>query len=320
MLSELKKSGLSAIPTMNLNQLKILIEIVETGSFSGAAKKLSQTQPGISIAIKKLETELGIELFSRNQYRAQLTPEGKAVYKKAKRIVQQSDELLTLGKQLSSGTEPEIWIAIDSLFPTSVVISLIKEYIEIYSETRFNLTIEYIEAARNQLMNSDADLAILPKDQLVAGLESKPLMNVSLIPVAIPEHPAIKLGRELSDDDLKNHIQVIVGDSSRSVRQESNPNYPTGAIGLLKNGKHWYVNGNAIKKEIIMAGLGWGRLPEYLIRNELASGQLAPLKSNTVKPAEVEMHIVRKKGRLTGSISERIWNEIPQVSQEYYRN
>ncbi len=305
---------------MNLYQLKILIKIVETGSFSGAAKNLSQTQPGVSIAVKKLESELGIKLFSRNQYRAQLTAEGNAIYQKAKRIVQQSDELLNLGKQLSSGIEPEIWIAIDSLFPTSIVIDLFRHYVETYAETRFDLSIEYVGGAKDRLMTSDANMAIFSKDEIVAGLESKPLMKVHLFPVAAPDYPAARMDKELNDEELKQHIQVIVGDSSRSVRQETNPNYPTGAVGLLKDGKHWIVNENTIKKEIIMAGLAWGRLPEYQIREELATRRLVPLKTRTVKPVEVEMHIVRKKGRFTGSISEHIWKEIPLVSQQYGKN
>ncbi|MBU2514324.1 LysR family transcriptional regulator [bacterium] len=305
---------------MNLYQLKILLTIVETGSFSGAAKNLSQTQPGISIAIKKLETELGVSLFSRNQYRAKLTPEGNAIYQKAKRIIQQSDELLNLGKQLSSGIEPEIWIAIDSLFPTSIITNLLKHYIDTYSETRFNLTVEYIEGAKDRLINSDANLAVFSKDQIIAGLESKPLMTVSLIPVATPDFPAAKLNRELNDDELKQYIQVIVGDSSRSVRQETNPNYPTGAVGLFKDGKHWIVNDNTIKKQIIKAGLGWGRLPEYLIHKELASRTLVPLNSKTIKPVQSEMHIVRRSDRSAGLIAEHIWNEISLVSRGYYNN
>jgi DNA-binding transcriptional LysR family regulator len=305
---------------MNFNQLKILAEIVKTGSFSGAARSLSQTQPGISIAIKKLEAELGVRLFSRNQYRTKLTAEGNAIFQKAKRIIQQSDELISLGKKLGSGIEPEIWIAVDSLFPTSVVINLFKHYIETYSETRFNLTIEYVKGARDRLVNSDANLAIFSKYQIVAGLESNPLMNVSLLPVAVPEHPTIKLNRELCDDELKQFTQVIVGDSSRSVRQEADPNYPTGAVGLLKDGRHWVVNDNNIKKEIIMAGLGWGRLPEFQIQTELASRTLVPLNSKTIKPVQVEMHIVRKSDQLIGLISESIWNEIPVLCRNYFNN
>lgn len=302
---------------MNLYQLNILLEIVKTGSFSGAAKSLSQTQPNISIAVKKLEKELGISLFSRDPYHVKLTPGGVAIHEKAKRIVRQVDDLLNLGNQLSTGIEPEIWIAIDSLFPTSVIINLLKHFIETYSETRFNLTIEYVEGARERLVNSDANLAIFMKDQIVSGLESRPLMTVSLIPVAAPGYPAVMLERELSDDELKQHIQVIVGDSTRSVRQEKNPNYPAGAIGLLRDGKHWIVNDNTIKKEIIMAGLGWGRLPEYLIREELADGSLVPLASKTIKPVEAEMHIVRRVDRVAGRIAEHIWHEIPLVSASH---
>jgi DNA-binding transcriptional LysR family regulator len=299
---------------MNLYQLNTLLAIVEAGSFSGAAKNLSQTQPSISIAIKKLELELGITLFSRKQYRVGLTSEGRAIYQKAKKIIQHSDALIDLSKQLSSGIEPDIWIAIDSLFPLQVITELLKQFIDKYSGTRFNFSHEYVEGAKESLINSDANLAIFPKDQIVAGLESRALMTVSLIPTATPDFPAIKSNRELTDDELKQYIQVIVGDSSRSIRQDTNPNYPAGAVGLLKDGKHWFVNDNSIKKQILMAGLAWGRLPEYLIRQELKEKSLIPLKSKTIKPVEVEMHIVRRTDRFSGLVAEHIWNEIPIVS------
>ena len=62
---------------MNLNQLTILDAIVQSSSLSQAAVTLHKTQPALTLAIKKLESELGFELLDRNQYRLCLTEKGR---------------------------------------------------------------------------------------------------------------------------------------------------------------------------------------------------------------------------------------------------
>ena len=78
---------------MTLDQLKILQQIVHTGSLRAAARKLHRTQPTLSVAMKKLEEELELDLFSRDQYRLTLTSAGESVYQKATAILSQADNL-----------------------------------------------------------------------------------------------------------------------------------------------------------------------------------------------------------------------------------
>jgi len=78
---------------MTLQQLKYVIMIVEKGSMNGAAESLYISQPSLSNAIKELENELKIKIFSRNNKGTVLTRDGKEFLGYAKQVVAQSDLL-----------------------------------------------------------------------------------------------------------------------------------------------------------------------------------------------------------------------------------
>ncbi len=90
---------------MNLNQLIILDAIVQSSSLSQAALKLHKTQPALTLAIKKLESELGFELLDRSQYRLHLTEKGRIFYREARLLLNANSELSSLAKELALGNE-----------------------------------------------------------------------------------------------------------------------------------------------------------------------------------------------------------------------
>ena len=70
---------------MKLQHLEYVIAIAQAGSITGAAKKLYQAQPNISIALKELEAQLGIQIFWRTPNGMILTPEGEEFFLRAKK-------------------------------------------------------------------------------------------------------------------------------------------------------------------------------------------------------------------------------------------
>ena len=102
---------------MTFDQLKVFDAVIREGSFKGASEKLHCTQPAVSQAIKKMEDEFDIKLFSRENYRPSLTPEGRRFYQRAQEVLLQIKKLEALGKEMGMGQESEISIAQDSLCP-----------------------------------------------------------------------------------------------------------------------------------------------------------------------------------------------------------
>ncbi|HGC8610981.1 TPA: LysR family transcriptional regulator [Streptococcus agalactiae] len=75
---------------MRIQQLQYVIKIVETGSMNEAAKQLYITQPSLSNAVRNLETEMGIQIFIRNQKGITLTKDGMEFLSYARQILEQT--------------------------------------------------------------------------------------------------------------------------------------------------------------------------------------------------------------------------------------
>ena len=76
---------------INLWQLRVFLEVAETGSFSAAAVRLHLTQPGVSQQIRALETHLGSPLFVRRGHGVELTSSGISLLDPARRMINLSE-------------------------------------------------------------------------------------------------------------------------------------------------------------------------------------------------------------------------------------
>ena len=73
---------------MDLKKLKIFSQVAHEGSFTAAAKQLHMAQPAVSIAVRKLEQELELELFHRRDRQISLTVEGAVLLRHSEQILQ----------------------------------------------------------------------------------------------------------------------------------------------------------------------------------------------------------------------------------------
>jgi len=84
---------------MTLTELRYLVALSETGHFRKAADICNVSQPTLSIAIKKLEEELGINLFERARHKVSVTPIGERIVVQARTVLQEAENLLNLAEQ-----------------------------------------------------------------------------------------------------------------------------------------------------------------------------------------------------------------------------
>lgn len=84
---------------MTLTELRYLVALSETGHFRKAAEQCNVSQPTLSVAIKKLEEELGVALFERSRHRVSLTPIGEQVVTQARTVLREAGNLLHMAEQ-----------------------------------------------------------------------------------------------------------------------------------------------------------------------------------------------------------------------------
>lgn len=290
---------------MTLEQLKMLVKIADTGSVLAAAEALYRTQPTVSVSIRKLEDELGVGLLDRKQYRATLTAAGQQLCQKARTILRHTEEFSKLARHLAVGNEPQLSLAIEASCPMPLLLQTLRESERKYPQTEFNLQVENIWGALEKIQTGEADLVISPWFEDLPNLESVPLTHTRLVAVAAAGF--CTSNREQTLEEMKGLVQVVVRDSSRQQQRLK-------TYGVLENGRHWVVGDHQTKKELILAGMGWGKLHEHLIEKELASGELVPLEINNYPCVmEIEIRAVRRFGEPIGPVAESLWRDFTSL-------
>ena len=80
-------------------------------------------------------------------------------------------------------------------------------------------------------------------------------------------------------------------------------------LGVQKGQRRWYVSDLQMKKQLLSSGLGWGRLPEHLIAQELAQGTLREINlTDTHLSFEIEVFAFRQRASITGPVASYIWD------------
>jgi len=256
------------IGNLTLDQLRVLVTIADTGSFSAAGRKLRRAQSAISHAVATLEQIHGVTLFDRAGHRPRLTEVGRVMVGQARVVLAGAHHFEAMAAATREGIEPELAIAIDPLVPTTAFIDSLHALRAVFPYLRVNFSTEGLGGAERRLRRGDAALAfclLLPTvpDDIVA----LPLLSINLIPVVAPGHPLARLGRPATRADLDEHVQLVLSD----------PSAPDGPSYGVMSTKAWRFVELGRRLDFLLAGLGWCRMPEPLVAPLLAEGRLVRL-------------------------------------------
>jgi DNA-binding transcriptional LysR family regulator len=256
------------IGNLTLDQLRILVTIVDVGSFSAAGRKLHRAQSAISQAVATLEDLQGVVLFDRSGHRPKLAEVGRVLVEQARRVLATATKFEAMAASTRAGLEPELALAIDPLVPTEPLIESIRALNGTYPNLMVNFSTEGLGGSLRRLRRREAALAIcmlLPvvPDDIVAF----PLMRVHLQAVAAHDHPLAALGRPAERDDLAPHVQLVLSDPV----DPRSPDYG------LAGERLWRFVDLGRRLDFLLAGFGWCRMPVHLIAQALAASQLAPI-------------------------------------------
>ena len=288
---------------MKHEQLTTLAAIVSTGTFRGAADALNKSQSAVSHAIRLLEDEIGFALFSRSAYRPTLTREGEVFFREASHVLHQMRELKGTAARLRASEEPELSVAITNTLPLSRFLDAIADVGRQFPATHIRLTTESMGGPVARLMAGDADIAIATVDGVVLGdVEAHPLTERSIRPVA---HPA--LAKELGDGvaslaEMQGRIQVVVAGTGGPPFEQSRD--------VLPGGRRWTVSDFQAKKQVILAGLGWGGLPDHLTEDDRKASRLVAINVEGYPPRHATLHAIRRREAAVGRVGNALWSRL----------
>jgi len=259
------------LDALTLDQMRIFVAVADAGSFRAAAACLARVQSAVSHAIANFEGQLGVVLFDRSGHRPVLTAEGRALLPDVRAVLLKVDGLRARARGLGEGVELELAIAIDPQFPLELAAAALKNLNDAYPSVGVRLLSTPLGASIVALREGRCSLAITAADIPDPRSELESLSIVSRAAVAAATHPlAIRAasGETLTVFELADFIQIVAADPSPLTEGRD--------FGVLSPGT-WCVGDNATKLALIIAGVGWGSLPLWLIQRELAEGQLVRL-------------------------------------------
>lgn len=260
------------LDSLTLDQMRAFVAVVESGSFRAAARRLARVQSAVSHAIANLEATLGVALFDRSGHRPALTPEGQALLEDARAILLKVDSLRARARGLGEGVELELRIVIDTLFPMATVGAALQVMRETYPSVGMRVATAPLGGPLTALAERRCTLGItVGREFRDPHIELEALSALSFVAVVAATHPLAARAKEkgqLDTSELTDHLQIVLEDPSPLSEGRD--------FGVLSPGT-WRVNGQDTKHALILAGLGWGRLPLWQVGCDLAEGRLVRL-------------------------------------------
>ena len=266
---------MSITGTPTIEQLKVLLVVAETGSFTAAAKRLRRAVSAVSYTIATLEQNLGVALFDREQTRKPvLTEAGAAVLSKARVVAAGVDDLRASVQSLLNGLEAELTLVVDVMFPSARLVDAVQAFEATFPTVKLRLHVETLSAVAQLVRNGMAMVGVgggvLATEP---DLELIHVGEVEMIPVAAPHHP-LALARPVAPGAARRHRQLIL-----TVRTPFSEGPDVGVFAA----DGWRMADLGAKHALLLAGVGWGNMPEPNIREDLAAGRLVRLELPEVR-------------------------------------
>ena len=195
---------------MTLTELRYVVAVARERHFGRAAESCFVSQPTLSVAIKKLEDELGVTLFERGSGEIGVTPIGAQIVVQAEHVLEQSaaiKEIATSGKNPLN--EPLRLGVIYTIAPY-LLPPLVKRIIDDAPRMPLILQENYTVKLVEQLKHGDIDAAIMALPLPDSGLMVQPLYDEDFIVAVSREHPW-KARETVSSGDLKNETMLMLG-------------------------------------------------------------------------------------------------------------
>jgi LysR family hydrogen peroxide-inducible transcriptional activator len=197
---------------MELQQLRYLIAVADSGSFTGAAAQCNVTQPTLSHQIKKLEEEVGEPLLQRRVKGAYLTPLGQRVYRHAQEVLRGVASVREAASAFSRKVQGLLRLGVIPTIAPYFVPVLLQRSQKRYPDVHFQITEEPTEQLVESLSAGRLDLAILSPPIEDDRTEVLDLFTDEFLLALPPRHPLARQPR-VPLSALKELPMILMNDA-----------------------------------------------------------------------------------------------------------
>lgn len=283
----------------NSETVAVFLAVLDSGSFSAAARQLGRVPSAVSMAIANLEAELDLELFDRSGREPKPTAQALALEPQARLLIAQLQQLNTQALELSQGLETRLTLVIaPELQSTPWVRPL-----QVLAGEHPSLEVQIITAPQTDalrlLHEGGAQLALVFQRPAADGRESfQEVGRETLVAVIARKHAVLQElspTGQINDHQLRPVRQVMVGS-----RSQDDSNTPGGPF-CITSEHYWRVDHPEAALQMVLAGLGWAWLPRAFVQPYINGQLLAELPiANFTNGEELWIDLVWSRERPLG--------------------
>lgn len=268
--------------------MQAFVQVVDSGSFSGAAKRLGVSPAVVTGHVQALEKRLGVQLLNRTTRKVNLTDVGRGFYDRASRILGEVDEAESMASAQQSTPRGTLRLNI-SVSLARLVTPLIGDYVALYPEVSFELV---MTDRMVDMVEEGFDLALRNGPLPDSTLRRRRLGVGRMVLCAAPAYLA-RAGKPGRPDDLARHNCLVYINAHLEGRWHF-----TGLDGEHDVDIGGNLRTNSIEglRAAVLAGLGVCLLPAVNVAEDLAAGRLVRLLPD-YRTAEVVLQAVYPPGR-----------------------
>ena len=196
------------MPHISLRQIRIFDSVARYQSHTRAAEKLYMTQPAVSMQMKQLEENLGIDLFERQGRSLALSDSGKKLRIYTNKIIDAFESMIDYVDKIKGCHTGHLTISVATT-ANHFTTRILSDFSEKYPEITISLDVTNRQSILQQLDNFEPDLVIMGEPPKGHGLKSEKFMTNPLVIIAPPGHKLLQKKKKLTINDLDGEKFVV---------------------------------------------------------------------------------------------------------------
>ena len=195
---------------MTLTELRYVVAVARERHFGRAADACFVSQPTLSVAIKKLEDELGTQIFERRTNDVTMTPAGERIVGQAQRTLDEAGRIKEIARQGKDPLSGPLRLGVIYTIGPYLLPALVRQLLRDAPQMPLLLTENFTVKLIDLLRNGEIDVAIMALPLPEASLVLQPVYDEPFV-VAVPRlHPWSKR-KAIPSEDLKKETMLLLG-------------------------------------------------------------------------------------------------------------
>ena len=273
---------------MNLDHLTTYLEVVKRSSFSGAAKHLGLTQPGVSQQVRRLENDLGLPLLDRRERRISMTAAGREFHRFASRVLAARSDLDEKLKDLTGEVSGRLALGASTVPGEFILPGLLADFIALHPAVEASVEIGDTGDITEMVRIAECDMGFVGARISHRGMKQEPFLEDELVLIVPPSH-------HLSE---RNSIAIADLGQERLITRERGSGTMQNVYAMLEKAgfdprswRHAQVFGSTQAIiSAVEAGLGVAFVSEFAARSAIASQRISFLRIEGV-PLKRQLYI-----------------------------